>query len=135
MATAGYSRKVYVKASSSAPSAGDLIGSCTGGSFPETMNALDTTAFGSSGNHSRIMGLFDVKPTASGDTDFADSPQNLIRSSFRGRTLIYVTNLSDGTNGYTWPCYVSSYTEDGNPDDKSKWSATFELSGTPIVRP
>lgn len=135
MSTAGYSRKVYAKSSGTAPSSGDLVGACTDSSFPESVNMLSTNAFGSDGNNTRLPGLYDANPSASGDCDFADSPQNLIRSSFRGRTLIYITHLANGTNGYTFPCYVESYEEQGAPDDKATWSASFQLSGAPIVVP
>lgn len=136
MATAAYLRKIYVKSTSSSPVSGDLCNGAIDFKFSVSKNMLDTTDFADgSGVHTRIVGLEDGSGSISGDWEQSDAPQTLLRTSYAAGTTVYVTDLRDGTNGWTYPCLVGSIDESGSVDGKNEVTFNLVLNGAKIVRP
>lgn len=136
MAIAAHSISVYVKSSSSAPSAGDLVDGIKEITVKDSRTMLDTTDFlDSSGAKTKLAGLLDASISLSGDYEQSDSPQALLRTSFASGATVYVTLLPDGTNGYTYPCIVESYDVKGSVDGITEFSASLVGSGARTARP
>lgn len=134
-AIAAHTRKVYVKTSSSAPSGGDEVDGIKDASFTRERTSLDTTNYKGSENRTRMLGLKDVNGNLGGDLLLSDSVQGILRSAHESGDTVYVTDLPDGTNGYTYPVLVESIEESGGVDDLI--SATFNIvgNGAKIARP
>lgn len=136
MSTAAHTRKVYAKASSSAPGGSDEVDGAIDFKFTRSKAMLDTTDFkDTSGAHTRIAGLGDGSGSIGGDWEQADTVQALLRSSFDAGSTIYITDLPDGTNGYTYPCLVESIDDSGQVDGKNSVSFSLQQNGAPIARP
>ena len=136
MSVAAHNRKLYAKSASTAPSAGDEIDGAIEFTWSSNQNMLDTTDFkDTSAAHTRLPGLEDGSGSISGDWEQADAPQTLLRTSFDTRALVYITDLRDGTNGWTYPCYVESIEENGSVDGKNEVTFNLTQSGARIARP
>lgn len=136
MAIAAHSVPVYVKASSSAPSAGDLVDGIKDITAKDSRTMLDTTDFlDSSGAKTKLAGLLDASISLSGDYEQSDAPQALLRSSYTSGATVYITLLPDGTNGYTYPCIVESYDVKAGVDGLVEFSASLVGNGARTARP
>lgn len=135
MSEAAHARKLYVKTTNAAPSAGDEIDGIKDAGFTRSRTSLDTTNFKGGADKTRMLGLKDVSGNLGGDLLIADTIQGLLRTAHEDGSTIYVTDLPDGTNGYTYPVLVESIEESGGIDDLI--SATFNLvsNGAKIARP
>ena len=136
MATVAHSRKIYVKSTNAAPAGSDEVDGVTdvSGSLSKTMH--DTTDLkDTSGAHTRMSGLEDATFSLSCQFEQSDAPQALIRSSYESGATIYLTDLPDGTNGYTFPCLVESIDHSGAVDGVNEVSYSFVLNGAKISRP
>lgn len=135
MSTAAHTRKLYVKTTSAAPSAGDELDGAKDFSFSTTRDVLDTTDFKDGDNRTKMLGLRDGSGSISGDWEPSDSIQTILRTAHSAGTTVYVTDLPDGTNGFTFPVLVESVEVGGGVGDLV--SATFNITqnGAAIARP
>lgn len=135
MSTAAHLRKVYVRTDNTAPTGTDELDGAKDCSIDRSRDELETTDFKDGDTKTKIMGLKDTSGSISGDWEPSDTKQTILRTAFDNGTLVYVTVLHDGTNGYTYPMYVTNISEGGGVGDLV--SAEFQLSqsGAPTVRP
>jgi hypothetical protein len=133
--TASHLKKVYAKASSAAPSSGDEIKGVTDASDPWQRDKVDVTAYSDDIYKLSLATLIDVSLSLSGFEDLSDTPQGLLRSYLISGATLYLTILGDGTNGYTYPCIVTSYERSGAVGEAQKFSCSLSLNGTPVSRP
>jgi hypothetical protein len=133
--SAAHSKKVYAKATSSSPIAGDEIAGVTDASSNVSVNQVEISSYKDDAYKRRLPTLIDCSISISGNEDMSDSPQGLLRSNLLSGGTLYITILDDGTNGYSYPVTVSSYERAGGVADANTFSCTCELNGTPIVRP
>lgn len=138
MAAAGHPTKVYVKATNAAAVSGDEVAgikSCTNG---KSVDLLDITTFkDTSGWRQRMNGLLDGTVEMSGLAEFADAPQNLIRSSMLSGASIWVTiefnpTGSAGQKGVQVECKVASYEFASEMDGTVDFSASFQFTAAPV---
>lgn len=136
MATAAHPAKLYAKSTSGSVSGSDEVDGINSVNVSREVTELETTDFkDTSGYKTRIAGLKDGSIEVAGDFEAADSPQNLIRSSFESGADIWLTYLRDGTNGYKYQCFVASYKEEAAVDGKATFSASFKLQAAPTAVP
>lgn len=135
MSTAAHTRKIYVKSTNAAPSAGDELDGAKDFSFSSTRDVLDTTDSKDGDNRTKMLGLKDGSGSIGGDWEPGDSIQTILRTAHSAGTTVYVTDLPDGTNGHTWPVLVESIEVGGGVGDLV--SSTFNLTqnGAAIARP
>lgn len=135
MSEAAHTRKLYVKTTNAAPSGSDEVDGIKDANFTRSRTSLDTTNFKGDENRTRMLGLKDASGTLGGDLLLADGVQDLLRAAHEDGSTIYITDLPDGTNGYTYPMLVESIDEGGGIDDLI--AATFNLvsNGAKIARP
>lgn len=134
-ATAAHVRKLYVKVTNVAPSAGDELDGAIDFSFTSSRDVLDTTDFKDGVERTKMLGLRDGSGSIGGDWEPADTIQSLLRTAHGDGSIVYVTDLPNGTNGFTYPCLVESVEVGGGVADKV--SATFGITqtGAAIARP
>jgi hypothetical protein len=72
----------------------------------------------------RIAGLEDKTVTVSGDEDWGDSGQDMIRTQALAGSDIYFRVLSDGTNGFVFPVLLEGYQSSNAPDGTPTYSVT-----------
>lgn len=135
MSTAAHNRKLYVKTTNAAPTGTDEVDGAKEFSWSKSRDVLDTTDYKDGDTRTKALGLKDGSGNISGDWEPTDTIQGLLRSAHENGTLVYVTSLPDGTNGFTYPCLVESIEEGGAVGDLV--AATFNLtqSGAAISRP
>lgn len=133
--TGAHTKKVYASAASTAPSGSAEIAGVTDCSVSRSIEAVDVTAYKDGQYRTRLATLIDAQVTISGNEDMSDAPQGLLRSYLLTGATLYITVLDDGTNGYTYPCVVTSYETGGAVADANTFSATCQLNGTPTARP
>ncbi len=135
MSLAAHTRKLYVKTTNVAPSGSDEVDGIKDASVTRSRTSLDTTNFKGGADRTRMLGLKDVSGNMGGDLLLDDSIQDLLRAAHEDGSTVYVTDLPDGTNGFTYPMLVDSIEESGGIDDLI--SATFNVvsNGAKIARP
>lgn len=134
-ATAAHVRKLYVKTTNVAPVAGDELDGAIDFSFTSSRDVLDTTDFKDGVERTKMLGLRDGSGSIGGDWEPGDAVQTLLRTAHGDGSTIYVTDLPNGTNGFTYPVLVESVEVGGGVGDKV--SATFGITqtGAAIARP
>ena len=135
MSTAAHLRKIYVRTDTTAPTGPDELDGAKDFSFTGSRTVLDTTDFKGGDTKTKALGLKDGSGSISGDWEPADTIQNLLRTANANATLVYVTDLPDGTNGFTYPCLVESVESGGGVDDLVSASFSITQSGAAITRP
>lgn len=135
MSTAAHLRAVYVRTDNTAPTSPDLLDGAKDCSIDRTRDDLDTTAFNDGDTRTRIMGLKDASGSISGDWEPSDAIQTILRTGFTNGTLVYVTVLNDGTNGFTYPMFVTQISEGGAVGDLVSADFSLVQSGSPTARP
>jgi hypothetical protein len=136
MATAAHTRKLYVRTDTTAPSGSDEIDGAVDFSWSSKTDILETTDFkDTTGTKTKIAGLKDGSGSIGGDWEQSDTIQGLLRTAHNNGTLVYVTDLKDGTNGYTYPCLVESLDEKGAVAGKNEVTFSLTQSGASIARP
>ena len=136
MALAAHTRKIYAKSTNVAPSGSDEVDGAIDFKITRSKAMLDTTDFkDTSGAHTRIAGLEDASGSIGGDWEQGDAVQALLRSSYEFGATVYITDLPDGTNGWTYPCLVESIEDNGQVDGKDQTTFNLQLNGAKIVRP
>jgi hypothetical protein len=133
--SAAHAKKVYAKATSTAPIASDEIKGVTDASDPWNRDKVDTTSYSDDIYKTAMTTLIDVTLNLSGFEDMTDAPQGLLRSYLISGATLYVTILGDGTNGFTYPCLVTAYERSGAVGEGNSFSCTLALNGAPIARP
>lgn len=135
MSTAAHLRKVYAKATNAAPSGSDEIDGIKDPSFTQNRDVLDTTDTKDGDQRTKILGLKDGSGSLGGDWEPTDTIQQLLMSSHDSGAVVYITDLPDGTNGFTYPMLVESVETGGSVGDLV--SRTFNLTqcGAKISRP
>lgn len=135
MATAAHIRRLYARTDATAPTNADEIDGAIDFSWSSSMTMHETTDFkDTTGTKSRLAGLEDGSGSISGDWEQADAPQTLLRTQFAARALVYITDLRDGTNGYTYPCLIESVDESGSVDGKNEVTFNLVQSGARVTR-
>lgn len=135
MSNAAHLRKLYVKASSAAPSAGDELDGAIEFSFSTTRDVLDTTNFKGGADRTKMLGLKDGSGSIGGDWLPSDTIQTLLRTAHGDGSTVYVTDLPDGTNGFTFPVLVESVEVGGAVADKVNATFGITQNGAAIARP
>lgn len=103
-------------------------------SFGPNRAMLMTTDFkDTSGAQTRMAGLKDGTIQISGDAEFADAPQNLIRTQEDNGGDLFVRIYWDGIAGHKVKCIVESYQVNGGVDGKVEFSATLQFNGAPVA--
>lgn len=136
MATAAHTRKIFVRSDTTAPSGSDEVDGAIDFQWNSSKTILDTTDFkDTTGAKTKLAGLEDGSGSIGGDWEQSDTPQTALRTGFNAGSLVYVTDLKDGTNGYTYPCLVESIDESGSVDGKNEVTYNLTQSGAKISRP
>jgi hypothetical protein len=135
MSTAAHLRKVYVKATNAAPSGSDELDGAKEFSFTTTRDVLDTTDFKDGDQRTKMLGLKDGSGSISGDWEPADAIQTILRNAHLNGTLVYVTDLQDGTTGATYPVLVESIENGGAVGDLVSSTFNITQAGAAIARP
>lgn len=135
MSTAAHLRKLYVKSTSSAPIAGDELDGAKDFSFSNSRDVLDTTDFKDGDTRTKTVGLRDGSGSISGDWEPTDSIQTILRNAHINGTTVYVTDLPDGTNGFTYPVLVESIEVGGAVGDLVSSTFNITQNGAAISRP
>lgn len=136
MATAAHTRKIYVRSDTTAPSGSDEVDGAIDFQWKSSKTILDTTDFkDTSGAKTKIAGLEDGSGSIGGDWEQSDAPQAALRTAFDAGSVVYVTDLKDGTNGYTYPCLVEGIDESGAVDGKNEVTYNLTQTGAKIARP
>jgi hypothetical protein len=135
MSTAAHLRKLYVKSTNAAPSGSDEIDGGKEFTFTRSRDVLDTTDTKDGDQRTKLLGLKDGTGSISGDWEHGDAAQALLLSSHDSGAVVYVTDLPDGTNGFTYPCLVESVETGGQVDGLVSRSFSLTQSGAAIVRP
>ena len=135
MSTAAHLRKLYVRTDSTAPTGTDELDGAKDFSFTTSRTILDTTAFKDADTKLKQAGLKDGSGSISGDWEPTDTIQTILRTAFSNGSLVYVTDLPDGTNGFTFPCLVESVEVGGAVDDLVSVSFGLTQAAAAIVRP
>jgi predicted secreted protein len=138
MSVAAHTIKVYTKATSATPGAGDEIDGINDTTYNELVALLETTDIkDSSGWRTRMAGLADSKVSLAGDYESGDAPQALLRSSKRSGATVYITihfdpNASTGLKGVQVPMLVESFDVKDSLDGKSAFSASLAGNGAVV---
>lgn len=135
MSTAAHVRKLYVKNSNSAPSGSDEVDGAKDFTFSRSRDVLDTTDYKDGDQRTKLLGLKDGTGNISGDWENSDPVQALLLSAHGDGSTVYVTDLPDGTNGFTYPCLVESVETGGAVGDLVTRSFGLTQSGAAIARP
>lgn len=135
MAQVAHLRKVYVRTDNTAPTGPDELDGAKDCSVDRSRDTHDTTNFKGGDTRTKQMGLKDASGNISGDWLPADTIQTILRTGYENGTLVYVTVLNDGTNGFTYPMYVSDVKEGGAVADLVSVDFTLTQSGPPTARP
>lgn len=135
MSTAAHLRKVYVRTDTTAPTGTDELDGAKDCSIDRTRDILDTTDFKDGDTRTKQAGLKDASGSISGDWLPSDTIQTILRNGYENGTLVYVTVLSDGTNGFTYPMLVSQMSEGGAVGDLVSIDFSLTQSGAPTARP
>jgi len=135
MSTAAHVRKLYVKSASTAPSGGDELDGAIDFSFTTNRDVLDTTNYKGGADRTKMLGLKDGSGNISGDWLPSDTIQDLLRSAHDDGSTVYVTDLPDGTNGFTFPVLVESIEVGGAVGDKVSTTFNVTQNGAAIARP
>lgn len=135
MSTAAHVRKLYVKNSNSAPSGSDEVDGAKDFTFSRSRDVLDTTDYKDGDQRTKMLGLKDGTGNISGDWENSDPVQALLLSAHGDGSTVYVTDLPDGTNGFTYPCLVESVETGGAVGDLVTRSFGLTQSGAAIARP
>lgn len=135
MSTAAHLRKVYAKSTNAAPSGSDEIDGIKDPSFTTSRDVLDATDTKDGDQRTKILGLKDGSGSLGGDWEPTDTIQQLLMTSHDSGAIVYITDLPDGTNGFTYPMLVESVETGGSVGDLV--SRTFNLTqcGAKISRP
>jgi hypothetical protein len=131
MPDAGYVSKVFAKASNAAHVPGDEILFVKSVSRSETMDSEDATYLGGSGVKDRVLTLRDFNLSIDGHFEPGDPVHALLKSSFDGRTPVYITVIRDsgaapGSQGYKYKVKLESFDE----DTAAEGVVTFSLSAS-----
>lgn len=135
MSTAAHTRALYVKTTNAAPSAGDLVDGAKEFSWSTTRDVLDTTDYADGANRTKMLGLKDGSGSIGGDWLPSDAVQTILRSAHADGSTVYVTDLADGTNGFTYPCLVESVEVGGAVGDLVNVTFGLTQNGAAIARP
>lgn len=135
MSTAAHTRKLYVKTTNAAPSAGDELDGGKDFSFTSNRDVLDTTDFKDGDNRTKMLGLKDGSGSIGGDWLPSDTIQTILRTAHGDGSTVYVTDLPDGTNGFTYPVLVSDVETGGSVGDLVPATFTITQNGAAIARP
>lgn len=133
---AGYAGKLYVKATSAAAEASDLLEGVKSVDAPDTRAALDTTAMGAGNAYRKVLpGLHDVLALTAECTFEGDGPvQQLCREAFEDGTKVWVTYHADpsaavGQKGWKSAAYVTTETRNAELEGLVTQSLVFTLDG------
>lgn len=135
MATVAHAKAVYALTASTAPSGANLIDGIDSAELSESRTVIETSDYASAEFKTRIMGLRDATISLSGQLELSDTAQALLRTNYAAGTTTHITILYDGTNGFTFPCVISSYNVGGGVDEANTFSCECLLNGAPISRP
>jgi hypothetical protein len=135
MSNAAHLRKLYVKATSVAPSAGDELDGAKDFKFTSARDVLDTTNYKGGDTKTKMLGLRDGTGSIGGDWLPSDTIQQILRDAHLNGTTVYVTDLADGTNGWSYPILVESIEGGGAVGDLVSTSFGITQNGAAIVRP
>lgn len=135
MSTLGATQKIYVKATSSAPSGGDEVNGAIDFTMKRSKTVHDTTDTKDAGVETNMLGVSKADGSLSGDWEESDAPQTLLRTCHDSGAIVYVTRLHDGTNGFTYPCLVTDIDEKGGVSGKNEVTFSLKRSGASIARP
>lgn len=135
MSTAAHVRKLYAKSNNAAPSGSDEIDGAKDFTFTRNRDVLDTTDTKDGDQRTKLLGLKDGSGSISGDWENSDAVQALLLSSHDSGAIVYVTDLPDGTNGFTYPCLVESVETGGAVGDLVSRTFNLTQAGAAIVRP
>jgi predicted secreted protein len=139
MPLAGHPVKLYVKASSASPIAGDEVDGLNNVSYSPSVDLLDITDFkDTSGAKLKLAGLLDGSISLSGDFEMSDAPQALIRSSMVSGASLWTSchfnpSGSTGSKGFIVETKVASFEIATAVDGKVTFSASLQFTGAPAV--
>lgn len=103
-------------------------------SFGPSREMLETTDFkDTSGAKTRMAGLKDGTIQISGDGEFSDTPQNLIRTQEDNGGDLWARIYWDGSAGHKVKCIVESYQIKGQVGGKVEFTATLQFNGAPAA--
>lgn len=128
-------RKLYVKATNVAPSAGDELDGAKDFSFSSSRDVLDTTNYKGGDTKTKMLGLKDGSGSIGGDWLPSDTIQTILRTAHGDGSTVYVTDLPDGTNGFTYPVLVEKIDSGGAVGDLVPATFGITQSGAAIARP
>jgi len=112
----------------------NLLGQLKEFTIKDSATILEITDFAdTSGYKKRMAGLKDYSISLSGDFSQADAPQVLLRAV--AGTVLYVTVLPDGTNGFSYAAIVESFETKGSIDGLVEISISMVGNGIRTAKP
>lgn len=135
MSTAAHTRALYVKSTNAAPSGSDEVDGAKEFSWTTNRDVLDTTDYKDGANRTKMLGLKDGSGSIGGDWLPSDTIQTLLRTAHGDGSTVYVTDLPDGTNGFTYPVLVESVEVGGAVGDLVNVTFGLTQNGAAIARP
>lgn len=135
MSIAAHARKLYVKATNVAPVAGDELDGAKDFSFSTSRDVLDTTNFKGGDTKTKLLGLKDGSGSIGGDWKPTDAIQTILRAAHDSGATVYVTDLPDGVNGFTYPVLVEKVDSGGAVGDLVPATFGITQNGAAIARP
>ena len=91
-ANAAHPNKVYIRSDNTTPTSPDEVAGVNSVEFSPSMTMLDVTDFKDvSGAKKKIAGLADGSASISGDVDFADTVQGVIRTNHASGASVWLT--------------------------------------------
>lgn len=135
MAFAGYGVQVLAYTASAAPASTNFVavGGTKSVTANDSINMLDTSAFGDAGLRRRIGGLRDGTLAISGDHEATDTGWGYILDGFLGDDDVYVQFVYDGSNGYEYECIVENLSLSASVDGLIETSATLHVQAEPLA--
>jgi len=132
MATAGYSFKIFVSATS-----GGTYSEvpATDGSFNRSRDIKDITDTTNPGYQQRLAGLADTALSTEANWSASDTALGVIETAYENGNTMYVKFMPDGVagNGYKVPVIVENFSISSPVSDKISVSISFQGNGQPQV--
>jgi predicted secreted protein len=132
MATAGYSFKIFVSATS-----GGTYSEvpATDGSFNRSRDIKDITDTTNPGYQQRLAGLADTALSTEANWSASDTALGVIETAYENGNTMYVKFMPDGVagNGYKVPVIVENFSISSPVSDKISVSVSFQGNGEPQV--
>ena len=128
MATAGYSFKIFVSATS-----GGTYSEvpATDGSFNRSRDIKDITDTTNPGYQQRLAGLADTALSTEANWSASDTALSVIETAYENGSTMYVKFLPDNVagNGYKVPVLVENFSISSPVGDKISVSVSFQGNG------